>query len=345
MCQTLLHTDLTCVSLMDPTPTPEHAAQKLWSCTQDTGFFRGWGGAWDSSYGRFFMKWYSDQLLLHGERLCKIAASIFNTSRPQRCTSRYHSSHPTSPLNPMSLVSDLASVLRPSHQQAASACQSESELVTESQSMLLQHDPLRATADLVRKGLMQEGEATATTPDEPLTPVAGSAVKPSSWPKAEPQISDKPGQEQLHFSSFRSELTQQQAGDPMQDQSRFGTQSSAVDSSSQAEAGPSQLRDSNQGNAEQMFAPSSVQQAQQASKWQADSMQFASKEDTPLSRGDSIEANCGQQCVNRYICCARRFSSTDLMTFALLQWNVSYPFRTLIKRYMVCICTLGSPLH
>ena len=90
---------------------------------QDTGFFRGWGGAWDTPYGCFFMKWYSDNLLLHGERLCKIASCIFNTSRPQRCTPRYKACHESSPLNAMSVLSDLSSILRhqlPEHSQPQS---------------------------------------------------------------------------------------------------------------------------------------------------------------------------------------------------------------------------------
>lgn len=89
-----------------------HDAGEYNSWPEDTGFFRGWGGAWDNPYGHFFMKWYSDNLLLHGERLCKIASSIFNTSRPQRCTPRYRSCHASSPLSSMSVVSDLSSVLR-----------------------------------------------------------------------------------------------------------------------------------------------------------------------------------------------------------------------------------------
>ena len=45
------------------------------------------------------MRWYSDALLLHGERLCQLATSIFHTSRPRSCSLSYRSSHPASPLD------------------------------------------------------------------------------------------------------------------------------------------------------------------------------------------------------------------------------------------------------
>ncbi|CAL0330864.1 unnamed protein product [Lupinus luteus] len=45
---------------------PEHAE-----------FFRNKGGSWNTPYGEFFLKWYSDMLLLHGERICREAETIF----------------------------------------------------------------------------------------------------------------------------------------------------------------------------------------------------------------------------------------------------------------------------
>ncbi|KAK7251454.1 hypothetical protein RIF29_34668 [Crotalaria pallida] len=45
---------------------PEHAE-----------FFRNEGGSWNTPYGEFFLKWYSDMLLLHGERICREAETIF----------------------------------------------------------------------------------------------------------------------------------------------------------------------------------------------------------------------------------------------------------------------------
>ncbi|KAL8201054.1 hypothetical protein R6Q57_012393 [Mikania cordata] len=43
---------------------------------EDTGFFRR-DGTWDTDYGRFFLEWYSGQLLQHGDRILRSADSIF----------------------------------------------------------------------------------------------------------------------------------------------------------------------------------------------------------------------------------------------------------------------------
>ena len=45
------------------------------------------------------MTWYANELLLHGQRLCQLASSIFNTSRPRSCTLAYQALHPLSPLD------------------------------------------------------------------------------------------------------------------------------------------------------------------------------------------------------------------------------------------------------
>ena len=180
-------------------------------CTQDTGFFRGWGGAWDSQYGHFFMKWYSDQLLLHGQRLCKIASCIFNTSRPQRCTPRYHSTHPHSLLDPMSLVSDLNSMLRRSDQLPPSAPQSDKQPLAEPQSTApLNHallNEVQQPAKLLGRHSAGKDEATARSPDQPLTPASSSAPQPSSWPPSQrpgqAQSQDQRDQELLHSSSLQ----------------------------------------------------------------------------------------------------------------------------------------------
>ena len=57
---------------------------------QDTPFFRGWGGSWDTPYGRFFLSWYSGALLVHGERLIAVATSVFTTAARPRCTLAMH---------------------------------------------------------------------------------------------------------------------------------------------------------------------------------------------------------------------------------------------------------------
>lgn len=42
----------------------------------DTGFFRK-DGTWSTDYGQFFMEWYSEMLLAHGERILSVATGIF----------------------------------------------------------------------------------------------------------------------------------------------------------------------------------------------------------------------------------------------------------------------------
>ena len=50
-----------------------------YNCGPDeTGFFQGWGGRWDSEYGRFFLKWYSQALVDHGDKMMNATASVFN---------------------------------------------------------------------------------------------------------------------------------------------------------------------------------------------------------------------------------------------------------------------------
>ncbi|KAI4338502.1 hypothetical protein MLD38_023552 [Melastoma candidum] len=43
-------------------------------------FFRDNGGSWESPYGEFFLSWYSNQLIRHGDRLLSLASSIFGDS-------------------------------------------------------------------------------------------------------------------------------------------------------------------------------------------------------------------------------------------------------------------------
>ncbi|OMO95291.1 Glycoside hydrolase, family 14B, plant [Corchorus olitorius] len=47
---------------------------------EDTTFFKKEGGGWDSLYGVFFLTWYSQMLLDHGERILSSATSIFENA-------------------------------------------------------------------------------------------------------------------------------------------------------------------------------------------------------------------------------------------------------------------------
>ncbi|KAL0326690.1 UNVERIFIED_CONTAM: Beta-amylase 3, chloroplastic [Sesamum angustifolium] len=51
-------------------------ASSLMQNPESTEFFRS-DGSWNSPYGEFFLEWYSGMLLLHGERICKEAETIF----------------------------------------------------------------------------------------------------------------------------------------------------------------------------------------------------------------------------------------------------------------------------
>lgn len=44
---------------------------------EDAPFFKKEGGGWDSPYGEFFLTWYSQMLLDHGERILSSAATVF----------------------------------------------------------------------------------------------------------------------------------------------------------------------------------------------------------------------------------------------------------------------------
>eukprot|EP00253_Pinus_taeda_P016413 PITA_16413 len=46
---------------------------------EDAGFFRG-EGTWNTDYGRFFLNWYSEMLLAHGDRILSAAEGIFRAS-------------------------------------------------------------------------------------------------------------------------------------------------------------------------------------------------------------------------------------------------------------------------
>lgn len=47
---------------------------------EDTQFFRKEGGGWDGPYGEFFLTWYSQMLLEHGDRILSSATSIFDNT-------------------------------------------------------------------------------------------------------------------------------------------------------------------------------------------------------------------------------------------------------------------------
>lgn len=44
---------------------------------EDTNFFKKEGGGWEHPYGEFFLSWYSEMLIGHGERIVQAAKNIF----------------------------------------------------------------------------------------------------------------------------------------------------------------------------------------------------------------------------------------------------------------------------
>ncbi|KAI6693777.1 hypothetical protein NL676_021487 [Syzygium grande] len=50
------------------------------SWPEDTTFFKKEGGGWNSQYGEFFLSWYSQMLLDHGERILSSAKSVFEST-------------------------------------------------------------------------------------------------------------------------------------------------------------------------------------------------------------------------------------------------------------------------
>ncbi|KAJ3697582.1 hypothetical protein LUZ61_001287 [Rhynchospora tenuis] len=54
-----------------------HDAPKYNESPNNSNFFKDHGGSWDTPYGNFFLSWYSQQLVNHGDRLLSIASNVF----------------------------------------------------------------------------------------------------------------------------------------------------------------------------------------------------------------------------------------------------------------------------
>lgn len=54
------------------------SASNLMQDPEMTEFFRSENGSWNSPYGKFFLEWYSRMLIMHGERICREAKTIFH---------------------------------------------------------------------------------------------------------------------------------------------------------------------------------------------------------------------------------------------------------------------------
>ncbi|KAH7666838.1 Beta-amylase protein [Dioscorea alata] len=55
-----------------------HDAPAYNQSPENSGFFKDHGGSWESPYGQFFISWYTDLLLAHGDRVLSIASKVFD---------------------------------------------------------------------------------------------------------------------------------------------------------------------------------------------------------------------------------------------------------------------------
>ncbi|KAK4798045.1 hypothetical protein SAY86_030371 [Trapa natans] len=54
-----------------------HDAPRYDQMPDSNSFFKDHGGSWETPYGDFFLKWYSQELVSHGSRLLSLASSVF----------------------------------------------------------------------------------------------------------------------------------------------------------------------------------------------------------------------------------------------------------------------------
>ncbi|KAK9161458.1 hypothetical protein Syun_007799 [Stephania yunnanensis] len=55
-----------------------HDAPTYYEMPNSNGFFKENGGSWQTPYGNFFLSWYSDQLISHGERVLSLASRVYD---------------------------------------------------------------------------------------------------------------------------------------------------------------------------------------------------------------------------------------------------------------------------
>ncbi|CAN1283931.1 Inactive beta-amylase 9 [Linum perenne] len=57
-----------------------HDAPNYDQSAESNTFFKEQSGSWETPYGDFFLSWYSNQLLTHGDRLLSMASDVFTTT-------------------------------------------------------------------------------------------------------------------------------------------------------------------------------------------------------------------------------------------------------------------------
>lgn len=198
----------------------------------------------------------------------------------------------------MSLVSDLAAVLRRPDQHTAQAPAQPEEALTKSQCV-----PLHQQSTAEPEGLSAGVVSASKPPNEPLTPDAASPPKPSSWPNpypAAPQSSVEASQEQhLQCSSLQpTELSQPPPRHLAQSASDCNSNSVVSSSSSKGDSPASQIPVSNESSPD-VAVPSKHSEASSAR--QPDSLQFVPPECATASSTDDSEAPSAKPAPKRCI--------------------------------------------
>ncbi|CAK0774322.1 hypothetical protein CVIRNUC_004157 [Coccomyxa viridis] len=187
--------------------TGPHDAGTYTSNPEETGFFRSWGGSWDTPYGQFFLAWYSGALIAHGERLIKSAAAIFNTLRPQRCTLSNHMNSSQSIIHAGPLYASPGSAQAPSSPAELSTPMLSTDSVPGSERLL--RDSAFSAGDLHPNSVgrtistlsaMSEDSAAESSGSEP-DPALGDAGQgrqqeqrnPQSMPVSAPSLQQRSG--------------------------------------------------------------------------------------------------------------------------------------------------------
>jgi len=70
-----------------------HDAGDYNSWAPETGFFASYGGSWETEYGHFFLKWYSQQLIDHADRVLGAARKIIGERCRPRSVQEAHDLH------------------------------------------------------------------------------------------------------------------------------------------------------------------------------------------------------------------------------------------------------------
>ncbi|KAK9800195.1 hypothetical protein WJX73_007313 [Symbiochloris irregularis] len=151
-----------------------HDAGSYSSNPEDTGFFCRWNGQWETPYGRFFLRWYSDALVSHARALLQAATTIFNPRGNPHCNVDNHNDPFTSSVHAQyGSAANLASA-------RTSAAEIESEVVTPTSS------------DPGRQSFISEEDLSVATAAGASSPARAQAPSPPSAASDAPDLEEAP---------------------------------------------------------------------------------------------------------------------------------------------------------